>query len=325
MKRILLITTKTYGYGDIIIAELEKKGYIVDYFDIFQTRYKNARKIKNIFIRLYNDQYLKKIKGIDLKDRFEGERIIKDLEKVENNYDIFLKIGPVYLSENILEYLKNRIPICISHHWDSSIKMSKCDFNLEKKYFNKISSFDKRDIVNYQLDYLPNFYIYSNFGKEVIEYDIYSLMAKTGDKRENLFYKIAEECNNNNIKIKFTLYDSKISDTKNIVTITNKVIPFTQMLEEQSKSKAVLELCHSLNKGYTFRTFDCIGMRKKLITNNKDIINEDFYNPNNILIIDEKNINIPREFIDSPYEDLPEEIYEKYSLGNWIKQLLDVK
>lgn len=97
------------------------------------------------------------------------------------------------------------------------------------------------------------------------------------------------------------------------------------MQNKIQENSVLLELKRSDNNGCTFRSIDCIGMKKKLITNNKDIVNEDFYSPNNILIIDENNIEIPKEFIYSPYEDLPKEIYEKYSLENWVKQLLDVK
>lgn len=326
MKKILLMISPTHNYEIKIIEELEKNGYQVEVFDIFSSKYGNARKIKNPFLRLYNDKYLKKYKNINLKDEREGKVIIEDLEKLEKEYDIFLKIGCVYLAENVLKYLKNRIPDLISHHWDSSIKIDRCNFNLEKKYFDKISSFDKGDVVNYQLDYLPNFYFRNNLRKEKIEYDIYSLMGKTEEKREKLLYEIIKICNLNNIKTEFILYDPKIlEEKKDTITLINKAVPFTKMLEDQNKSKAILELCHSLNRGYTFRTFDCIGMKKKLITNNKEIINEDFYNPNNILVIDEDNIDIPKEFIDSPYEELPKEIYEKYSLENWIKQLLEIR
>lgn len=326
MKKILLMISKTFGYEIKIKEELEKQGYKVDYFDALNPKYGKARKIKNPFVRLYNDKYLKKFKGINLKDKLEGKKILEDLEKLNYDYDIFLKIGCVYLPENVLQYLKNKIPVCISHHWDSSAKIDRCNFNLEKKYFDKISSFDREDVKKFKIIYLTNFYYIDNIKKKEIEYDIYTLVRKVEEKRENLLYKIAEKCLKNNIKINFTMYIPEVLvKGKDIVTITNKTIPFTQMLEECEKSKAILEICHSLNKGYTFRTFDCIGMKKKLITNNKEIINEDFYNPNNILIIDEDNIEIPKEFIDSPYEDLPKEIYEKYSLENWVKQLLDVK
>lgn len=324
MKKILLILNKLYGYELKIKEELERQGYIVEFFDFLNPKYKRARQIKNPLMKLFNNLYLRKYKGINLKDKLEGKALINDLKKLE--FDIFFKITPMYLPENTMQYLKKRGVICISHHWDSSRKLENCNFELEKKYFNKISSFDKTDVKKYKINYLPNFYIKNYTEAESIKYDIYSLMAKSGDKRDKLIYEIAKNCQKNNIKINFTIYDSEaLNEENDIVQTISKPIRFNKMLKEQSKSKVILELCHSLNRGYTFRTFDCIGMKKKLITNNKDIINEDFYNPNNILVIDEDNIDIPKEFIDSPYEELPKEIYEKYSLENWIKQVLEIK
>lgn len=61
-----------------------------------------------------------------------------------------------------------------------------------------------------------------------------------------------------------------------------------------------------------------------MITNNKEIINEDYYNKNNIFIIDEDNINVPIEFINSPYEELPKEMVEKYYIDNWLNELLKI-
>ena len=51
-------------------------------------------------------------------------------------------------------------------------------------------------------------------------------------------------------------------------------------------------------------------------------MNYDFYNENNILIIDRENPVIDQNFIDLPYELLPNEIYEKYSLSSWIIEVL---
>lgn len=72
----------------------------------------------------------------------------------------------------------------------------------------------------------------------------------------------------------------------------------------------------------TFRVFEAIGLNKKLITTNKDIINYDFYNPNNIFIWDENIKEIPKDFLNKEYEKLPENIYRKYSLENWVKTIL---
>ena len=70
------------------------------------------------------------------------------------------------------------------------------------------------------------------------------------------------------------------------------------------------------------RSIEIIGLRRKFITTNRDIVNYDFYNPNNILVLDRKNSIVDMSFFDKPYEMLPDEIYEKYSLRNWILEVL---
>ena len=65
-----------------------------------------------------------------------------------------------------------------------------------------------------------------------------------------------------------------------------------------------------------------IGMNKKLITTNAHIKNYEFYNSNNISVIDRNHVEIDIKFFDSDYEPLLPGIYEKYSLETWIKEVL---
>ena len=48
----------------------------------------------------------------------------------------------------------------------------------------------------------------------------------------------------------------------------------------------------------------------------------DFYRPENIYIFDGK-IDKSHPFFTEPYRELPDEIYESYSLGSWLKKILD--
>lgn len=73
------------------------------------------------------------------------------------------------------------------------------------------------------------------------------------------------------------------------------------------------------HKGLTFRIFEAMGLSKKIITNNPDIINYDFYNPQNILIINNENPIIPNHFLETEYTPVPKEIYNKYTLESWVK------
>lgn len=70
------------------------------------------------------------------------------------------------------------------------------------------------------------------------------------------------------------------------------------------------------------RSIEIVGLRKKLITTNKDIVNYDFYHPDNILILDRRNPVIDRSFFEKPYKMLEERIYGKYSLSSWLTQIL---
>ena len=89
-----------------------------------------------------------------------------------------------------------------------------------------------------------------------------------------------------------------------------------------NSSRAVLDIQHPRQTGLTMRTIEMIGMRKKIITTNKSIVKYDFYNPNNIMVIDRNNPMIDSSFFDKPYFELPKEIYDKYSIKKWILDCL---
>lgn len=326
MKKILLMQYEFLEYDKVIIEGLKSQGYTLIIFNLSEEKYKKARKIKNPFLRIYNDKYLKKYKKINFKDKLEAREINKDLLKISETFDYFLKIGPVILQEETLKIIKTNTKIMISHHWDSidfysNHTKTKLDINLEKKYFDKISSYSKEDCIKYSLKYLPNFYVETD--KLEIENDIYTIMSDKSKKK--LLENIYQECKEKLIKVNLNLvvYDDNIESQ--YINILRKGITVKKMLENVKKSKCILEINREINRGYTFRTFDAIGLKKKLITTNKNIIKEDFYNSNNILILNENNINIPKDFIDSAYEDLPKEIYEKYNLENWVKQLMNIE
>lgn len=324
--KVLLMTGMLFNYEKKIIKKIEEKGHEVFFFNYeLNDKYKKARKIKNPFLNLYNNIYLRKIKKINLKDLREANAVNKDLLKLEEEYDIFLKIGPIFLQESTLKIIKTKAKELISHHWDTINSSSEQEFFREKSFFDKISTFDKNDSKKYNIKYLPNFYIEnSSSDNKIIDYDLYTIMRDIS--RKELLEKIEIECQKKHIKSELILVTEKHKPMEsNLIKIQKDGIPMEKMFENFKRSKCILELIRTRNSAPSLRTMDCIGMKKKLITNNKNIINEEFYDPNNILIIDENNIEISKEFIDSPYEELPKDIYEKYSLENWIKQLLSME
>ena len=91
-------------------------------------------------------------------------------------------------------------------------------------------------------------------------------------------------------------------------------------------SFAIFDIEHPLQRGLTIRSIEALGAGKKLITTNKSIVEEDFYNPKNIYILDRESLlEIPLSFFDSPFQPIAEDIYYKYSISGWIDEIFQVK
>ena len=119
---------------------------------------------------------------------------------------------------------------------------------------------------------------------------------------------------------KFIVKTEKKIDNKGLLEIISESIPLNDVKTYIQKSKCMLDLAviHK-HQGLTFRVFEAMGLNKKIITNNKDIINYDFYNPQNRLVINTENPVISNHFLNSPYDPVPESIYKKYTLKSWIR------
>ncbi len=73
----------------------------------------------------------------------------------------------------------------------------------------------------------------------------------------------------------------------------------------------------------TIRTIEALACGNKIITTNETIKEYDFYNPNNIWIIDRKSPYIDPEFILSPYEKIDERIINSYSIKKFVDCLVN--
>ncbi|QYS88749.1 hypothetical protein [Flavobacterium davisii] len=107
------------------------------------------------------------------------------------------------------------------------------------------------------------------------------------------------------------------------IEFTDTIIPFINSSKFYKNCHAILDLAHKNQKGLSFRPYEALGLKIKLITNNSDIVNYDFYHPNNIFIFEEINTDKLIEFLKSPYHELPKEIYFKYSQKNWIDNIIN--
>lgn len=313
---ITLISFDNWGLNAHIVSTLKKQGHTVCHidFNLFKYKYPSfLHKVYNIILKTF----FKK----NLKNQHYGKEIIKELDKNKDIQDVILTIKADFIApENILEF-KKYSKKTIGFFNDNTYRCPKIKRVIN--CFDEVYSFEKSDCAKFNLKFATN-WIYneniSSSNEKPFDYDIFNISSV--DKRLPILVSIAKELKSKKINFKFIVYDKKHKPTNEKLTYINKHMPLSEVNNYINRSKVLLDINRIGQVGLTFRVFESLGLEKKLITTNADIRNYDFYNPNNILIIDEKKPSIPLLFFENEYEKIPEVIYKKYTLEGWISNIL---
>ena len=318
MKKILIVMPKFFGYEKLI------KDYLVKQQIIASIHYENLEGISFLW-RFINIHF----KGVFSK--IYEKHINKILNKEKENFDLILIIRGANLTRLNMEVLKKKFPATkmIMYQWDSCSNNSNC-LNISN-YFNKIYTFDMIDAKNYNWIYRPLFY-YKNDNIETIEKDIDLLFIGTLHSQRLDFYKtLKENAEKKQLKTLFRLYATPWSLIKhkylkknkllqNNPDITSKRLSLNNLSELYSRTKVLADYTHPNQNGFSMRTIESIGYNCKLITNNKNIINADFYNPVNFQLYNDMNFNIDEKMINSDYQKTTDN--SKYTFETWVNELI---
>lgn len=319
-KKILIIMPFYFNYQNQIKKHLSRRGaevYLIDedvnemsFFYKFISVY-----FQRFYLYIVRKYYKRKFK--ELPSQLDSILIIKG--STINEYEI-----------KVLKEKYNNVKI-IMYQWDSIAHYSKavkvadwCDVKI---------SFDPIDANKYKWKYRPLFFdpdYCSNEMKRI--YDIGYVCSIHSD-RVHLLNIVSKYCKDHHLYLFDYLYSNKWSYLrqkyfkKNMsFRINQNRVKFTPLSYEQTanlyeSSKCLLDYKFTNQVGLTIRSIECIGHNCKLITNNKQIMNEDFYNPDNVYIYDIDNFNIPDSFLVKPYMPISNELYYKYSINGWLDEV----
>lgn len=313
------------GYSNGIVKRMQEIGLEVDYF--------NDKP---------NDGVVCKTLGrykVPLYDRVLEKYYEEVIHSVENKiYDYILIIRGEYTPINSLKMMKERFPKAklILYMWDSITNNTK----IERKwfYYDRVVTFDRKDYLQYkgELEFLPLYYYEDCIPQTHVEekvYDIGFIGTGHGD-RILVANEIKKQCEEKGLSFySFMFLPHKLVYLYNKLTnpafknakvgdFSYEKLPFEKVYEIYDKSKCVLDIESITQTGLTMRTIEIVGLHKKLITTNSDIVNYNFYNENNIQLIDRNVPVVDEEFINREYVELEQEIYKQYSLESWIRNIL---
>lgn len=312
----------TQHYGDAIRDELISRGANVKRYD----ERPSQKSLTKIVIRLFK----KKIPRIF--DRYIA-KLIKENEGTRFDYILICK-GEAFTPLTI-NHLREAYPgvKIILYLWDV-MHLTKMDDVIAS--CDKVYSFDPGDVSkNKGLIFRPTFFV-----------EEYTSVHETKDYHNDvvfigtLFGKRYKEIQN--LKIKFESVGYKflsylyvpglIVYIKDFITkfpyISLKKIHLEPLsmagtIDILNDTKAILDINYSFQQSLSTRAHEAMAARRKYITTNPEIKTYDYYNPNNILVIDRHNPIVPKAFMESDFEPIDPKVLYKYSIPGLIDDLFN--
>lgn len=224
-----------------------------------------------------------------------------------NKYDKFIIFESLY-SDRIAKKIKRKQKKgkVIVYFWNYIDDNNK--YILNDKNIDEFWTFDKNDAKKYNMKYNPQFYTKNvKIQNEQNKYDVLFLGRPKTRKKDivDLEKKLKEEGIQTNFKI--------IENEKDYVS-------YDEYLKMIAESKCILDYNQEGQVGLSLRPMEALFLERKLITNNTDIKNYDFYNHDNIFILGEDNINEIKEFINKSYRKVNQDIINYYDFEQWLKR-----
>lgn len=111
------------------------------------------------------------------------------------------------------------------------------------------------------------------------------------------------------------------------VTVMDRPMDYSEYLKNLKKSGILLEIVQPGQTAISMRTVEAMVYSKKLITNNPEIVNYDFYRENNIFVIplnlEKVTVEEIRDFLAKPFLPYSEEMLEAYGFEHWKKNFCE--
>ena len=313
-KRIAIIGTHSFGYIDFLVSKLNAAQNVdLTYVNIDTIPFSYKNKISRI-----TNSLLKLVRFPSLKEKNKTNYIKKAIQNGDL-FDQILIIRPDKLERKALLFLR-----------ENAIQMS-CflfdgieNFKNQKKtlsFFDTVYSYDKMDVRKYNFQFLTNYIYDDQIETKKISNLVFNISSF--DDRFPFLEKLADYFSREQISFRFIVKKDRIFKHKNI-EISDRYLSISEVKNIIASSLVLVDIQQKNQDGLTFRIFEALGYKKKLITNNQDIVTYDFYNPNNIFVISESNYEVPASFFETDFVEIDNDILNKYKLDNWIFEVFKV-
>lgn len=321
-KKVLFVGPRTFGYETEIANEMRRQGAEVDFLPdrpFITPLMKAVMRVRREWV-------------LPLADRF----VLNSVEAFgRSSYDLVFVIGGEGLSTRTLPMLRACFPAAsfVLYLWDALRNKRLLDRNLP--FFDHCITFDANDAKTFGMKFRPLFFSPGFARKPSTDFLHHLSFIGTAHSDRfkivsNLLAALPAQTNFYRYLYlqapwMFWLHKLGNSAYRHAAIKDFHFDPLTKVKVQAVffNSLAILDIEHPSQTGLTMRTFEAMGANKKLITTNALMRESDFFNPENILVMDRRHVpTIPRSFLSTPYAPVADETYQKYSLAGWLNDVL---
>ncbi len=315
-KKILFLDglSNLYHYG--LIKAFEDLGTIVTpiVYKDFMDRSLFSRIKKNIF---------------QIKSTFYEKEF---LDAIQGEYDIFFIKNPETISKNIFIKLKQLYPTTpfINYNWNT---INLLDYTEYIPLFDKVYTFDPSDAKKYNLLYYPLFYLpefekiaITNNKKKYLLSFVGTAYTSGRAKFLSKFNKLIKDKNISSFQHLFAspkeYYTNVFFSNYNFKKIvTKRFFNQNELLDIYKRSLSFIDHPSVKQKGHTVRTFETLAAGLMLVTTNKALKDEPFFDSKRIQIIKDDLSDLDLDLVKNYKPSFPAG-FEIYRVDNWLAKIL---
>lgn len=324
-KSFILVIPNDYGIYKLFNYNLEQLG-----FDLLPIIPREFRYI-SILDRLHHF-YRKTF----FKDRSRKKKLIKSFhcdcvgEKIKDlsaqSIDYVLIIRPDMLDLKTLDQLKKIGKKVVAYQWDGLERFP--DVFSYIGLFENFLVFDRQDFNRYKAKYAnlrksENFYFDFDRGGPNIHDSkmVYYVGSYIADRSHDLIFLMQElEKYDLDFDVNLRHSSSKLPFEKKNIKFFKHNIDFEANIGRLKKARFLLDFKVAEHNGLSLRFFEALKYEKKMITTNKSVMDYNFYDSQNVFILNHDDLNTLPQFIESPYRPVPLETVEQYSFSHWLQK-----
>ncbi|UJR52635.1 hypothetical protein [Dickeya zeae] len=320
--RLLFICPDWANLATPIVTEMKRQGHDVthiDHCDLSTFHYFDSphRIVSKIYKTITGKNYKRLVLDNQIKLGLHNFFIGRE------PFDAIIMTEPKLFNEQHLAILRQHARKLVATLWDGLKKAPANGLYLNQ--FDHVLSFDSEDCEQFHFTKITN-YIDSAWKSSIpyqaCEYDIFSVMSFTPERYRHVIHFLDK---NPGLKSNIIFYIGDSGKPKcikdNRIKTSEKLLLGTELAHEISNSRAILDILQGQQTGLSFRAYESMAYQRKLITTNSHITSYDFYNPQNICVLDQDGY-LPQGFIHTPYQPVPEPIYHQYTLCSWVEKVI---